>query len=157
MHTIGGSFSNAFGAMVLRGEVAVNLNERIATATTATESTTWNAALGVDYTKNNWRISPQFFIRHLEKKGITTLEDQDSGFVSLMLSTDYLNEKLKPEVIALLNWSDGSSMIRPKVSYEFSDQITARLGIDIFAGNNTAFFGQFDQNDRVYSEVEYTF
>jgi len=157
MHTIGSSFSNAFGAMVLRGEVAVNVNERIATTTSSVASTTWNAALGLDYTQNNWRISPQFFIRHLEKRAQIALEDKNAGFVSLMVSTDYLNEKLKPEVIALLNWSDGSSMIRPKVAYEFSDQITARLGVDLFTGNNTAFFGQFDQNDRVYSEVEYTF
>jgi len=143
--------------MVLRGEVAVNVNERIATTTSSVASTTWNAALGLDYTQNNWRISPQFFIRHLEKRAQIALEDKNAGFVSLMVSTDYLNEKLKPEVIALLNWSDGSSMIRPKVAYEFSDQITARLGVDLFTGNNTAFFGQFDQNDRVYSEVEYTF
>ncbi len=157
MHTIGGSFSNAFGAFVLRGEVAVNLNERIATNTTATQSTTWNAALGIDYNKNNWRMSPQFFIRHLSKTSRNTLEARNAGFVSFMLSTDYMNEKLKPELIALLNWSDGSSMIRPKVSYAFSDQITARLGVDIFTGNQSAFFGQFNQNDRVYSEVEYTF
>jgi len=157
MHTVGGSFSNAFGAIVLRGEMAVNVNERIATTTTSVESTTWNAALGLDYNQNNWRISPQLFIRHLEKPSSTSIEDQNSGFVSLMLSTDYLNEKLKPEVIALMNWSDGSTMIRPKVSYEFSDQTTGRLGIDFFAGKNTAFFGQFDQNDRVYSELEYTF
>lgn len=157
MHTVGGSFSNAFGSIVLRGEMAVNINERLTTTGKSTESSTWNAALGLDYNQNNWRISPQFFIRHLEKKGTSTLEDQDSGFVSLMLSTDYLNEKLKPEVIALMSWSDGSTMIRPKISYEFSDQTTGRLGVDLFTGKNTAFFGQFNQNDRVYSELEYTF
>lgn len=48
-------------------------------------------------------------------------------------------------------------MIRPKVSYAFTDEITARLGVDLFMGNATAFFGQFDDNDRVYTEVEYTF
>ncbi|MDQ6954283.1 MAG: hypothetical protein Q9M20_02445 [Mariprofundaceae bacterium] len=157
MHTVGGSFSNAFGAIVLRSELAVNIKEAMSTTAAITETTAWNASLGLDYNQNNWRISPQFFIRHLQTWNATMLEDQNSGFVSLMLSTDYLNEKLKPEVIALLSGSDGSSMIRPKITYDWSDQITGRLGIDLFTGKSTSFFGQFDQNDRVYSEVEYTF
>ena len=161
MNTVGGSFSNAFGPMVLRGELAVNIGEGInKTGTTPLTSvgrkTTVNAAFGVDYTKNNWRISPQLFIRHLPGRDTTIAEDQTSGFVSLMISTDYMNEKLKPEVIGLYDWAGGSWMLRPKLAYEFSDQIMARLGADLFGGS-TGFFGQFDKNDRVYTEVEYTF
>ncbi|MDQ6952988.1 MAG: hypothetical protein Q9M15_05610 [Mariprofundaceae bacterium] len=157
MHTLGGSFSNAFDAIVLRAEVAVNMDEAVTTSTRIAHTTTWNAALGLDYNQNNWRISPQFFIRYLQQRARQVLEKRSSGFVSLMLSTDYMNEKLKPEMIILVNWSDGSSMIRPKIAYEFNDQITTRLGVDLFTGHNTAFFGQFDQNDRVYSELEYSF
>jgi hypothetical protein len=161
MNTVGGSFSNAFGAFVLRGEMAVNIGEGInktgtTPATSIGRETTVNAAIGLDYTKNNWRISPQFFIRYLPGWDNNVAEDQASGFVSLMISTDYLNEKLKPEVIGLYDWADGSWMLRPKVSYEFSDQITARFGGDLFGGSN-GFFGQFDKNDRLYTEVEYTF
>lgn len=161
MNTVGGSFSNAFGAVVLRGEVAVNIAEGInKTGVTPTTSigrqTTVNAAFGLDYTKNNWRVSPQFFIRYLPGWDNSVAEDQASGFVSLIVSTDYLNEKLKPEVIGLYDWADGSWMMRPKVSYEFSDEVTARVGVDLFGGSN-GFFGQFDKNDRVYTEAEYTF
>jgi len=157
MHTFGGSFSNAFGAYVLRGELAVNINEGINTISSIRETNTWNAAVGLDYNQNNWRISPQIFIRHLRGWDNAMLEDQNSGFVSLMVSTDYMNDKLKPETIILLNWADGSWMLRPKVSYEFSDQITAKLGLDMFGGDKNDFFGQFDKNDRIYSEIEYTF
>lgn len=154
---MGGSLSNAFGSFVLRSELAVNLNESVTTSARIAETTTWNAAVGFDYTANNWRVSPQLFIRHLQDWDKTIIEDQDSGFMSLMLSTDYLNDKLKPEIITLFNWADGSWMIRPKVAYEFTDQVTAKLGVDLFGGDNTDFFGQFDNNDRVYTEVEYTF
>ncbi len=157
MHTVGGSFSNAFGALVLRSELAVNIDESINTTSTITKTTTWNAALGLDYNKNNWRISPQIFVRHLQDWDTTVLEEQDSGFLSLMLSTDYLNDKLKPEIIVLFNWADDSAMVRPKVSYEFSDAMTVRLGGDLFMGQATTFFGQFDNNDRVYTEIAYSF
>ncbi|MDQ6998428.1 MAG: hypothetical protein Q9M17_06920 [Mariprofundus sp.] len=161
MNTVGGSFSNAFGATVLRGELAVNIGESInrlglTPATSVGKDTTLNASLGMDYNKNNWRISPQFFIRYLPGWDNTVAEDQASGFFSLMVSTDYMNEKLKPEIIGLYDWADGSWMLRPKASYEFSDQIIARLGMDIFGGSK-GLFGQFYSNDRVYSELEYTF
>ena len=161
MNTVGGSFSNAFGALVLRGEVAVNFGEGInktgvTPATSIGRETTLNAAFGLDYTKNNWRISPQFFIRYLPGWNNDAAEDQASGFVSLMVSTDYLNEKLKPELIGLYDRADGSWMLRPKIAYEFSDQITARLGVDLFGGSK-GFFARFANNDRVYTEVDYTF
>lgn len=162
MHTVGGSFSNAFGAWVVRGEMAVNVNEGLDTtgvtaATSITEQTTLNAAVGADYTANNWTISPQLFVRHVTGWTADILEDQSSGFVSFRVATDYMNEKLKPEVIGLYSWSDQSWMVRPKVSYEFTDSIKATAGVDLFGGNAATFFGQFDENDRIYSELEYTF
>lgn len=162
MHTLGGSFSNAFGPWVLRGEVATNLNERLDTsgttvATSITKQTTVNAAIGADYTANNWVVSPQLFVRHIDGWSTNILEDQDSGFVTLRVATDYMNEKLKPEVIGLYSWSDQSWMLRPKVSYEFSDSVKATAGVDLFGGKSSAFFGQFADNDRIYSELEYIF
>jgi len=161
MNTVGGSFSNAFGAAVLRGEMAVNIGEGLnkngtTPSTSVGRGTTVNASLGADYTKNNWRISPQLFIRTLPGWDSTIAENMISGFASLIVSTDYLNEKLKPELLGLYDWADGSWMLRPKLAYEFSDQITAKLGADLFGGSN-GLFGQFDKNDRIYSEVEYTF
>ena len=161
MHTVGGSFSNAFGPVVVRGELAANIGEPVnltgvTPASSVGRETTLNAAFGLDYSKNNWRVSPQFFIRHLPGWDSSVAEDRSSGFVSLMISTDYMNEKLKPEVIALFDWADAGWMVRPKISYEFSDQIIGRLGADLFGGSK-GFFGQFNKNDRIYSEIEYTF
>lgn len=142
--------------------MAVNVNEGLDTtgvtaATSITEQTTLNAAVGADYTANNWTISPQLFVRHVTGWTADILEDQSSGFVSFRVATDYMNEKLKPEVIGLYSWSDQSWMVRPKVSYEFTDSIKATAGVDLFGGNAATFFGQFDENDRIYSELEYTF
>jgi len=161
MNTVGGSFSNAFGAIVLRGELAANIGEVVSTTgtrptTSIVKTSTFNGAIGLEYNKHNWRISPQFFIRHLSNWNPTIAEDQNSGFMSLLLATDYLNEKLKPEMIGLFDWAAGSWMLRPKVSYEFNDHLITRAGLDLFGGK-AGFFGPFNANDRVASEVEYTF
>ncbi len=157
MNTVGGSASNAFGAWVVRSEVAVNSNEIITTSVAPVSTTTWNAALGLDHNANNWFISGQVFVRYIQNWDKTMIEKEHSGFITLLVSTDFMNDKLKPEMIALMNYSDGSSMLRPKVSYEFSDNTLGRLGLDVFSGDATDFFGQFNDNDRVYAEVEYTF
>ncbi len=161
MHTLGGSFSNAFGAVVLRGELAVNVDESISRqgvtpATSIGTDTTWNMAFGMDYNQNNWLLSPQLFVRYLPSWDAGAAEDEVSSFVSVLIATDFLNEKLKSEMMTLFNWGDDSWMLRPKVSYAFTDQIAAKLGLDLFVGS-TGFFGQFDANDRVYTEIEYTF
>ncbi|MDQ6978724.1 MAG: hypothetical protein Q9M09_00945 [Mariprofundaceae bacterium] len=161
MHTVGGSFSNAFGAWVVRGEMAANLREGINAlgttfADTVQRKSTLNAALAVEWSKYNWTISPQFFIRHINGWNTALLETKDSGFWTLRLATDFMHEKLKPEVLFLADWSAGGWLARPKVSYEWSDHIITTGGVDLLGGHR-GLLGQFNNNDRVYMESEYTF
>ncbi|MFQ5354933.1 MAG: DUF1302 family protein [Mariprofundaceae bacterium] len=161
MHTAGGSFANAFGAWVVRGELAVNVGEAIdlqglTPATSIEKMTTVNAALAGEWLKNNWTISPQVFVRSIAGWHTNVIEPRYSGFITLRVATDYMNERLKPEVIALYDWADGGWMIRPQASYEFADNLSGTLGLDIFIGSK-GFFGQFAENDRVFTEIEWSF
>jgi len=162
MHTAGGSFSNAFGAFVVRGEVAVNFGEGINTTSliwgqSVVRRTTLNAAIAVDYTKSNWTLGVQLFGRQiLNEPVVDTALGSTPNFASLRIATDYMNEKLKPEILLLADLDDGGLLARPKVSYEFSDNLIGTLGADIISGSG-GFFGQFASNDRLYSEVEYSF
>ncbi|WP_198401658.1 hypothetical protein [Ghiorsea bivora] len=149
--------ANALGAWVVRTEVAVNTNEIITTTVAPVDTTTWNAALGLDHNANNWFISAQVFVRYIQNWDKIMLEKVNSSFFTLLASTDYMNDKLKPEMIALISYAEGSTLIRPKVSYEFSDAVLGRVGVDMFTGDNADFFGQFANNDRFYTEIEYTF
>lgn len=162
MHTAGGSFSNAFGAFVVRGEVAVNFGEGINTTALTWEDsvvrrTTLNAAIAVDYTWSNWLISVQLFGRQILNEPIVdTTIITTPNFATLRIATDFMNEKLKPEVLLLADLDDGGLLVRPKVSYEFSDNLIGTLGVDMISGSG-GFFGPFASNDRVYSEAEWSF
>jgi len=161
MHTLGGSFSNAFGSWVIRGELAANLKEGInangtSFADTVQRKTTYNAALSAEWSGHNWTISPQFFIRHIQNWNPQLLEPQDTGFWTLRLATDFMHERLKTEALFLADWAAGGWLARPKLAYDWSDNITASLGADIFGGNH-GFLGQFDKNDRAYTELTYNF
>ncbi len=162
MHTAGGSFANAFGAFVVRGEMAVNLGEGLDTTgvsfdTSVVRRTTFNGALAIDYSKSNWTIGAQVFGRHVvNKPQQNPLTTPSANFFTLRVATDFMNEKLKPEVLLLTDLDEGAILLRPKVSYEFSDQWLGRLGADILAGTGGT-FGRFAANDRVYSEIEWSF
>jgi len=58
-------------------------------------------------------------------------------------------------VIANSNIGDG--IIRPKVSYEWQDNIKSWIGADIFYGDEQGIFGQFDQNDRIVVGMDVSF
>jgi len=161
MHTLGGSFANAFDSVVIRGEFAANLGEGINNtgttfANTVKRKTTLNAAVSAEWTTHNWTISPQFFIRHIQDWQQGLLESKDSGFWTLRLATDYMNEKLKPEALMLADWATGGWLARPKLAYDYSDHMTFTAGANIFGGNR-GFLGQFNNNDQIYLETNFSF
>jgi hypothetical protein len=54
-----------------------------------------------------------------------------------------------------LNHSDW--LLRPKITWNFEKNWRFSAGVDIFGGPPTGLFGRFDNNDRVYAELRYTF
>jgi hypothetical protein len=57
--------------------------------------------------------------------------------------------------IASLNRS--SWLARPRVLWNFQKNWRLLVGADVFGGKPTGLFGQYDERDRVYTEVRYTF
>lgn len=161
MQTVGGAFAHTAGAFVIRGEGALNLGEGIDRAgstfdDTVARKTTYNAALGVEWTRFNWVVSPQFFIRLVRDWSAQLVEDRASGFWTLRVATDFMNEKLKPEILCIVDWNTDGWLARPRIDYEWSDHMVMTLGADVFGGGR-GFLGQFSRNDRLYLEAEYSF
>jgi hypothetical protein len=54
--------------------------------------------------------------------------------------------------------ADGDYLVRPQVSYRFSDDLSATLGANIFGGEKgTTALGQLDRNDNVFFQVRFDF
>lgn len=132
-----------------------------------------NYVLGFD--KNfftNWQFSFQFIqmwakarekLVGFNKDTMTLLNgatrgplDEVETILTLMLATDFLHEKLKPQILIIYG-DDDDWRISPKVSYEISDQWLATAGLHFFEGRDQHLNGQFDKNDQVFVEVKYTF
>jgi len=129
-----------------------------------------NYVLGFDKAFfTNWQFSFQFIQmwakakEEFSKSQYTLLNGATRGpldkietTLTLMLATDFMHERLKPQIL-LLYGDDNDWRISPKVSYEISDQWLATIGLHIFEGEEQHLNGQFDKNDQVFAELKYSF
>ena len=130
----------------------------------------YNYVLGFDKSFfTNWQFSFQFvqmWAKAKEKydKNLYTLLngatrgplDEVETILTLQLATDFLHERLRPQVLVLYG-DDNDWRISPKVSYEISDQWLVTGGFNFFEGKEQHLNGQFDKNDEVFMELKYSF
>ncbi len=181
----GGSFNKTFtnpGPMqgvTLRGDLAYYNDEPTYYGADGSSSgyNRWDNLfwlMGIDkYVVSNWLVNFQFaqYILQDAKPGTLTSTggpaqnlngytcgpaDQVENIFSLKISTDFLNERLKPEV----SWSltdDNQGRLSPKISCELKDNLWLTLGIHYFYGHEQDSNGQYRDNSQFYTQIKYTF
>ena len=128
--------------------------------------------IGIDkYVVTNWLVSFQFAQYTLQnsKPGATTSaanyyfnpytygpQDPQENIFSLKISTDFMNERVKPEILWSLT-DDNQGRVSPKVTYELKDNLFLTLGIHYFYGHLFDSNGQFRDQNQVYGNLKLTF
>ena len=127
----------------------------------------YNYVLGVDkYYWTNWMFSFQFIQFWMEREkehgykylfGPTSdVLDQVETMLSLRISTDFMHERLKPNV--LITWGDDNDwQISPRLEYELRDYLIVSGGMNLFYGHSSQLLGQFKNRDTLYLEVKLGF
>ena len=158
-HLIGGTFSNTFGDLTLRGEVGYLTDKYISTtnlldADGVVKTGELKYVLGFDwYGYSDTLLSAQVFQTYLENHETGMIRDELNTQLTFLIKQDYMNETLHAEILILhdIDYEDG--MVRPKLTYEYNDEINVYAGADIFYGNKDGLFGQFKETDRFVSGV----
>lgn len=158
-HLIGGTFSNTFGDLTLRGEVGYLTDKYISTinpfdADGVVKTGELKYVLGFDwYGFSDTLLSTQIFQTYLDNHQAGMIQDELNTQITFLFKQDYMNETLHAEVLFLhdIDYKDG--MVRPKLTYEYSDEVNIYIGADVFYGNEDGLFGQFKQTDRIVSGV----
>ena len=178
----GGSLNHTFTeegllkGITLRGDAAVYLNEPTYYGTVATAKSEgvnrWNNVfwlVGLDKSVvTNWLASFQFaqYIMEHKSPGVGNFQTLNSytygaqdaveNIFSLKISTDFLHERLKPEI--LWSWTDDNQgRISPKATYEINDNLWFTLGIHYFYGKEVDSNGQFRDVSQFYTQIKYAF
>ncbi len=157
----GGSFSTTLGPFVLRGEGAYYQGKYFNTADPmARESVVKKDYLhylvGTDFTFMDFNLSMQFIQQTIMDYDDYINNDQYSNMATFLATRDYLNETLNISLFMYYDFNNEASLIRPKVTYDLADGFEILFGANIFTGTG-GMFGQFNDNDMIYTKIKYSF
>jgi hypothetical protein len=180
----GGSFAKTFvnpgplEGLTIKGEVAYIHDEPTYYGTSGNRILTevsdkynWGIALEKNIA-TTWLVSFQF-LQFIADKGthfdpatgmsykmLDTatygVTDKMENVYVLKVMTDFLHERLKPEV-TMVYQDDNQGRIVPKVVYELRDNIWLTLGYAHFFGRPDTSNGEFRNRDQIMCGVKYTF
>ncbi|MFQ5454770.1 MAG: DUF1302 family protein [Nitrospirota bacterium] len=116
------------------------------------------SVMGADIAIQLWQ---QYILNYDER----IMEDGYQVSFSLFFRRPFYKERYIPQALVLYFVNGAQFLYRPKISYRYSDDIKFTIGMDIFAGKegdrnrpgNLNFLGQFNNRDRVYMEIQYSF
>jgi len=163
IHQFGTTFAKDFGSFVLKGEAIQTLDrlmsvDRLTDLDGLIETDELRYVIGADWAgEAGHNVNVQFFQTWFQDHDSDMLFKEVETGVSVMLTTTSWHPDLTPEVLWIRSLDRNEWVLQTKMSWEFAPNWRAVLGGDVFGGPQTGIFGQFDDTDRVYWEMRYSF
>ncbi len=162
-HLLGGSLSNVFGDVTLRGEIAYSsdryfLSDDIGDVDGVIHTGELSYVIGVDYQGwRDWFISAQVFQSLVTDPTSGLVRDTLETTATFLLRRDFLNDALQAEALLIHGLNQGDGLLQASMAYELRSNIRLSVGADIFYGTSRGLFGQFNENDRVVFGIDIGF
>jgi hypothetical protein len=158
----GGSFSTTKGGFVIRGEGAYYTGKHFNTTNPADIGGTvrrdyLHYLAGVEYILWGATVGGQLIQETILNHDDYIMQDQFRNTATFLISKNYRRETITFELFSYYGFDDNDALIRPKITYDFADGFEILAGANIFLGDGTGYFGQFEKNDMIYAKVKYNF
>lgn len=159
---VGGTLTKDFGSVVLKGELIYTDGRKfnVARATAVNglgKQNTLDYALGLDFSlPADTRLNLQFFQRVFLRNEPVIFSNRIENGASIFASGK-IWRKLEAQALLIHSLNRSDWMFRPRLSWEFEKNWRWALGADVFGGRPSGLFGRFDQNDRIYTELRFSF
>jgi len=162
IHQAGGTLAKDFGDVVLKAE-AVYTRGRSFTVLNATDTdgvapqNTIDWAAGLDFTlPAETRLNVQIFQRQFFNYNEDIIPDKRENGYSVLLNNKFFTN-WEAQLLFISSATRPDSLFRPRLSWNFERNWRWLVGADYFNGPPLGMFGRYDQHDRVYSEIRYSF
>lgn len=99
------------------------------------------------------------FLRNvaIEEAVVNNQLDQIQHGFTLRINYKWLNETLEGEIAGVFFSPRYDYLIRPKVTYAFTDHWKGIIGGDLYRGEQNSFFGYLRDNSTAYAELRWSF
>lgn len=162
IHQYGGTVAKDFGDIVLKGEMVYTRGRQFAVLRASDDNgvvpqNTLDWALGLDFNlPADTRFNAQLFQRQYDSHDPDLIADKRENGISLLLNHKF-GDKLEAQALWISSLNRTDWLFRPRVTWNFERNWRLAVGADIFKGPPLGLFGRYDGQDRVYSEVRYSF
>lgn len=177
IHVLGMDAATVMGQYGLRAEAAYTWTSYDADSEPLVKKPFLYIVAGGDRTfLDNFNVNLQYLIRYIshyqdpysvtdpffrqvaiQNAVISNQADHFQHGISFRISKKWLNETLEGEASGVFSLTYGDYVIRPKLTYAFSDQLKGLAGIDFYRGGATTFFGRLRDNSSIYTELKLSF
>lgn len=116
--------------------------------------------VGIDTTFFNvWDASLQLIDRFVPDASEELIRVQGNRlYAAARVSRKYRNGTWETELVALRHFGKTDALWRPKVLWKANDWITAKIGADLFSGDDPeGIFSVYNDQDRVFTELSLHF
>jgi Protein of unknown function (DUF1302) len=158
----GGSFSTEIKGIVLRGEAAYYNGKYFQTedpmaVDALIEKDYLHYLVGLDFNIGDVKLSTQFIQQYTLDYEELMLNEEIENTMTFMARYDILRETLHLELFSYIGLTNEDALIRPKITYDFDDSFSIQLGSNIFIGEETGQFGQYQDNSMIYTKLKFSF
>ena len=176
IHTLGVSFSKGIEGNVLKMEAAYVIGKFFGTNAFLPNTTNTSDvfelrrnylkyAFGWDTKVFGVDTFIQFSQQRIFDWDPTILQGRVQNGLSFLFQKNLLYDRLILKMLILYMPDSREAMIRPRMEYRFTDRLKGAMGVDLFEGTLGSlsgpgtfhFIGYFNLNNRVYSELRYSF
>lgn len=162
LYVAGGSFTSTLKSFVVRGEAAYYNGKYFQTgdpmaAGALTQKNYLHYVVGLDYGIGNLKLSAQFIQKYILDYNDFIEEEEFGNTMTFLARYDAMRETLHLELFSYVGLNYGDALIRPKVTYDFSDSFNILLGANIFVGDERGMFGRYADNSMIYTKIKYNF
>jgi hypothetical protein len=84
------------------------------------------------------------------------ISDTETRF-STLLRRNYLDERLRAELLGLYGMQGVYGMAEPRLTYSIGDHVDLRVGYVVIAGHEDSVVGQYHHNDEAYVRLRLLF
>lgn len=160
-HLLGGSFSNVFGDITIRGELGYSSDRFFLASDPADsdgiiQSGEFSYVFGLDYQGwRDWFVSAQVFQSIVSNESTGLVRDKTSTTGTFLVRRNFLNDSILAEVLMIQSLNQDDGLLQLSLEYEWSTNFRFKFGADVFFGSSNGLFGQFEENDRVSIGIEF--
>jgi len=160
-HVLGGTLSNSFGNLTVRGEMAY-ISNRTWASDISPEAITHGDELayviGLDwYGFGDAMVSMQYNSSHQLNRDIASNRDRVDDIITLLYKQSFINDSLTAKVIFEHSVNIGDGLGRYSLAYGLSDETKIMAEFNQFYGSGEGIFGQYGHNDHFRLLFKYTF